>query len=162
MQSRGIESMGLASVMKHFMANNAENYRNRNHSLMTERTARELYLKVFETAMSVHMPDAVMTGYNPANGCWCAGDEELLETVLRKEWGFTGYVMTDWGSSDCCPSAPTAQAGNSWVAPGEMDDKEVTPMLKALAEGTLDRERLRRNVYDMYGVIAKYGIRKQK
>lgn len=162
MQSRGIESMGLASVMKHFMANNAENYRNRNHSLMTERTARELYLKVFETAMSVHMPDAVMTGYNPANGCWCAGDEELLETVLRKEWGFTGYVMTDWGSSDCCPSAPTAQAGNSWVAPGEMDDKEVTPMLEALAEGTLDRERLRRNVYDMYGVIAKYGIRKQK
>lgn len=156
MESRGIESMGLASVMKHFIANNAENFRSRNHSLLTERTARELYLKVFETAMSVHMPDAVMTGYNPANGCWCAGDEELLETVLRKEWGFRGYVMTDWGSSRCCPSVPTAQAGNSWVAPGEMDDSEVTPMLEALEAGTLDRERLRRNVCDMYRVIAKY------
>lgn len=160
MESKGIESMGLASVMKHFIANNAENFRNRNHSLMTERTARELYLKVFETAMSVHMPDAVMTGYNPTNGCWCAGDEELLETVLRGEWNFSGYVMTDWGSSTCCPAAPTAQSGNSWVAPGEMDDSEVTPMLEAMADGTLDKERLRRNVYDMYGVIAKYGIRK--
>ena len=156
MQSRGIESAGLASVMKHLFANNAESYRNRNHSLMSERTAREIYLKVFETAFSVHMPDAVMTGYNPANGAWCAGDEELLENILRGEWGFTGYVMTDWGSSTCCPAVPTAQAGNSWVAPGGMDDKEVLPMVEALQNGTLDRERVRRNVYDMYRVIGKY------
>ena len=159
MQSRGIESAGMASVMKHFVANNAESFRNRNHSLMTERTAREIYLKVFETAFSVHMPDAMMTGYNPTNGVWCAGDEELLENILRKEWRFTGYVMTDWGSSTCCPAVPTAQAGNSWVAPGGMDDAEVLPMVEALADGTLDRERVRRNVCDMYRVIAKYGIR---
>lgn len=156
MESKGIESMGISSVMKHLFANNAENYRNRNHSLMTERTARELYLYVFETAMQVHMPDAVMTGYNPANGCWCAGDEDLLEGILREEWHFPGYVMTDWGSSACCSAADSVQAGNSWIAPGEMDDSEVLPMLEALAEGRLDKERLRQNVKDMYGIICKY------
>ena len=67
--------------------------------------------------------------------------------------------MTDWGSSHCCPSVPTAQSGNSWVAPGALDDSEVTPMVEALENGSLDRERLKRNVYDMYGVIAKYGVR---
>lgn len=156
MESRGIESMGISSVMKHLFANNAENYRNRNHSLMTERTARELYLKVFEVAMDVHMPDAVMTGYNPANGCWCAGDEDLLQGILRGEWNFQGYVMTDWGSSACCSAAASAQAGNSWIAPGEMDDSEVLPMLEAIANGHLDKKRLQRNVRNMYAVIAKY------
>lgn len=158
MESKGIESMGLSSVMKHFFANNAENFRSRNHSIMTERAARELYLRVFEVAMDVHMPDAVMTGYNPANGCWCAGDEELLEGILREEWGFKGYVMTDWGSADCCSPSHTVQAGNSWIAPGGMDDSEVLQIMEGIAEKTVDKERLKSNIRDMYRVIIKYKI----
>lgn len=154
-ESAGFEAAGASSVMKHFIANNAENYRNRNHSIMSERCMRELYLKVFEVAMEVNIPDAMMTGYNPANGEWCAGDEELLEGILREEWGFTGYVMTDWGSSTCCPPASTAQGGNSWVAPGGMDDREPNMIVAALEDGTIDRERVRANVRDMYGTVAK-------
>ncbi len=156
MESKGIESMGLASVMKHFFANNAENFRTYSHSIMTERTARELYLEVFRVAMEVQMPSAMMTGYNPANGCWCAADEELLEGILREEWGFSGYVMTDWGTGMNHPNDQIIQAGNSWIAPGSMDDRHVKPLLKALKKGTLDRERLRRNVYDMVGALAAH------
>ncbi len=154
-ESAGLEAAGASSVMKHFIANNAENYRNRNHSIMTERCMRELYLKVFEVAMEVNVPDAMMTGYNPTNGAWCAGDEELLEGILRDEWGYTGYVMTNWGSSTCCPPAPTAQGGNSWVAPGCMDDSEPNMIVAALASGAIDRERIRANVRDMYGTLAR-------
>lgn len=154
-ESAGFEAAGSSSVIKHFIANNAENYRNKNHSLISERAMRELYLKAFEVAIETHMPDAVMTGYNPTNGCWCAGDEELLEGILREEWGFTGYVMTDWGSANCCPPAPTAQAGNSWVAPGTMDDSEPNMILEGIQSGTVDRERIRANVRDMYRVLAK-------
>lgn len=156
MESKGIESMGIASVMKHFFANNAENLRTHNQSLLTERTARELYLRVFEVAMQVHVPAAMMTGYNPANGLWCTGDEELLQEILRNEWHFEGYVMTDWGASGCCPAAEAAQAGNSWIAPGGMDDSEVLPMMEALKSGKLDRERLRENVRNMYATLIKY------
>ena len=110
---------------------------------------------MFEVAIEVNMPDAFMTGYNPTNGCWCAGDEELLEGILREEWGFTGFVMTDWGSSTCCPPAPTAQAGNSWVAPGTMDDREPNMILAGIQSGLVDRERVRANVLDMYGTLAR-------
>lgn len=158
MESKGLESVGISSSIKHLFANNAETLRNSSHSLMTERTARELYLKSFEVAFEVNMPDTVMTGYNPANGVWCAGDEELLQGILREEWGFNGYVITDWGSSRKCDAVLSTQAGNCWIAPGSMDDREVTPMVDALAEGRLDRERLRRNVRDMYAVLRKYFV----
>lgn len=154
-ESAGFEAGGASSVMKHFIANNAENYRDKNQSLMSERAMRELYLRAFEIAMQVNVPDAIMTGYNPANGCYCAGDEELLEGILREEWGYPGYVMTDWGSSTCCPPAPTAQGGNSWVAPGTMDDTEPNMIVEGIQNGTVDRERVRANVRDMYGTIIR-------
>ena len=123
---------------------------------MTERTAREIYLRVFEEALQVYMPDTVMTGYNAVNGVWCAEDEDLLEGILRKEWGFEGYVMSDWGGTSGCAGGAPAQAGLSWVAPGSMDDREVTPILDALNDGRLDRERLRANVRDMLRIVIKY------
>lgn len=155
MECKGLESMGMATTMKHFFANNAENYRTFNHSIMSERVARELYLEVFRVAMDVHMPSGVMTGYNPSNGCWCAADDELLEGILREEWGYTGFVMTDWGTGMNVPNNEIIQSGNSWIAPGSMDDMHVTPLLASLADGTLDKERLRRNVYDMYANVVK-------
>lgn len=154
-ESEGIEAAGASSVMKHFIANNAENHRSRNQSFLSERAMRELYLKVFEIAIETHMPDAVMTGYNPANGCWCAGDEELLEGILREEWDFSGYVMTDWGSTHCCPSVPTVQSGNCWIAPGCMDDSLPNEIVEGIKQGVVDRERIRANVRDMYGTIAR-------
>lgn len=155
-EGRGLQSMGVSCSLKHFFANNAECYRNANHAIMSERTARELYLRVFEEAFQVYMPDTIMTGYNAANGVWCGEDEELLEGILREEWGFTGYVMTDWGGGNSCPGGAPAQAGLSWIAPGSMDDSTVTPILEALQNGKLDRQRLLANVRDMLRVLIQY------
>ena len=155
-ESRGFEDTGISSCVKHFFANNAETMRNMNHSLMTERTARELYLAAFEHAFEVNMPDTVMTGYNPANGCYCSDDPDLLQGILREEFGFTGYVMTDWnGYGDQGPAALCA-AGVSWIAPGGTDDTLVTPVVEALRSGTLSRARLQQNVLAIVRVILKY------
>ena len=155
-EGRGLQSLGIASSLKHFFANNAEYLRNCNHAIMSERTAREIYLRVFEEVLQVYMPDTMMTGYNAANGMWCGEDEDLIEGILREEWGFTGYVMTDWGGGNSCPGGAPAQAGLTWIAPGSMDDTFVTPILEALGDGRLDKERLRANVRDMMRVLIKY------
>ena len=138
------------------IANSAETYRNTAHALIDERTVWEIYLKVFQYALTVHQPDSMMTSYNPCNGAWCAGDPELLMGILRGEWGYQGYVMTDWGSTDRCDAVTTAEAGNSWIAPGEMDDRETAPMVKAMADGILERERVRKNVYRMMQSLIRY------
>lgn len=155
-EGRGLQDQGISCSLKHFFANNTEFLRNTNHAIMTERTARELYLRVFEEAFTVYMPDTIMTGYNAANGVWCAEDEELLEGILRNEWGFTGYVMTDWGGGNSCHGGAPAQAGLSWIAPGSMDDSTVTPILETLEAGRLDRQRLQANVRDMLRILIKY------
>lgn len=155
-EGKGLQSKGVSCSLKHFFANNAEFLRNTNHAIMTERTAREIYLRVFEEAFQIYMPDTMMTGYNAANGVWCGEDEELLEGILREEWGFTGYVMTDWGGGNSCVGGAPAQAGLSWIAPGSMDDSTVTPILEALQSGKLDRQRLRANVRDMFRILIKY------
>ena len=111
---------------------------------------------MFETIFEVYQPDTVMTGYNAANGVWCGEDEELLEGVLREEWGFEGYVMTDWGGAGSCAGGAPAQAGLSWVAPGDDSDDDVLPILEALQSGALDRQRLLSNVRDFYRVLIKY------
>ena len=155
-EGKGLQSKGVSCSLKHFFANNAEFLRNTNHAIMTERTAREIYLRVFEEAFQINMPDTMMTGYNAANGVWCGEDEELLEGILREEWGFAGYVMTDWGGGNSCAGGAPAQAGLSWIAPGSMDDSTVTPILEALQSGKLDRQRLRANVRDMFRILIKY------
>lgn len=156
-ESRGFEEMGVASCMKHFFANNAETMRNMNHSLMTERTAREMYITAFETAFEVHKPDTVMTGYNAANGVYCADDYELLRGILREEMGFDGYVMTDWNGYGDQGMAALADAGVSWMAPGGSDDTLVTPIAEGIASGKLSRARLQRNIVDLVKIMVKYG-----
>lgn len=154
-ENRGFEETGVSGSMKHFFANNAETHRGVNHSLMTERTARELYLAAFAYAFEVKKPDTVMTGYNAANGMFCANDGALLNGILRKEWGFEGYVMTDWNGYGNLGMQGLVQAGISWVAPGCPDDSLVTPIVEAIANGTLSRGRLQKNLVDLVRVIIK-------
>lgn len=155
-ESRGFEDIGIASCLKHFFANNAETMRNLNHSIMSERTARELYIAAFEAAFEVNMPDTVMTGYNAANGAYCADDPELLQGILREELGFTGYVMTDWNGYGNLGMDRLAAAGVGWIAPGSLDDTFVTPIVEALASGKLSRARLQNNLAGLIKVIIKY------
>lgn len=145
-QCLGFEESGMSGCMKHFFANNAETMRSQNHSIMSERTARELYLAAFEYAFGVKMPDTVMTGYNAANGMYCADDPVLLNGILRDEMGFDGYVMTDWNGYGDQGMEGLLRAGIGWIAPGSPDDSLVNPIVSAFSEGHLYREFVRRNL----------------
>ena len=154
-ESRGLESAGVSSCVKHFFGNNAETMRSQNHSILTERTAREIYLMAFETAFSVHQPDCVMTGYNAVNGMYCADDPVLLRGILRQELGFDGYIMTDWNGYGNLGFAALADAGISWIAPGGMEDELVQPMVGALQNHTLHRAQVQENAVRMVKVLIK-------
>ncbi|MCQ2511875.1 MAG: glycoside hydrolase family 3 C-terminal domain-containing protein [Lachnospiraceae bacterium] len=93
---RGIQGKGKASCPKHFACNNQENYRNTNDSRVNERTLRELYLRNFEICVKEGRPKTIMTSYNKVNGVWSHYNYDLVTTVLRKQWGFDGVVITDW------------------------------------------------------------------
>lgn len=93
---RGIRKGGGEATLKHFACNNQEKCRTTVEAVVSERALREIYLKGFEIAIKEGDARSVMSSYNPMNGYWTASSYDLLTTVLRKEWGFTGIVMTDW------------------------------------------------------------------
>lgn len=95
---QGVQSQGVGVSVKHFALNNSENYRFMGDSIVDERAAREIYLKAFEQIVKKAAPASLMYAYNRINGTYCSENRWLLMDVLRKEWGFDGVVMTDWGA----------------------------------------------------------------
>ena len=154
-QSKGLEENGVSSCLKHVAANNCETARKRNHSLVSERALREIYLKPFEIAIQFHRPDSIMTAYNALNGVFTAEDEELIQGIFREEFGFDGFVMTDWGSYDTANIAAAVQAGNCWITPGSEDDKYVAPIIEGVKDGRIDRARLEKNVFYLLQTMLK-------
>lgn len=95
---RGIEGKGVAASLKHFAANSQEFCRFNSDSILDERTLRELYLTAFEIAVKEGRPSTVMCAYPKLNGVHCSDNGRLLTDILRREWGFDGMVITDWGA----------------------------------------------------------------
>lgn len=95
-QLKGMHKYGVTGAIKHFACNNQEKSRSNVNALVSERALREIYLKGFEIAVKEGGAYCIMTTYGPVNGIWTAGNYDLLTTILRKEWGFNGLVMTDW------------------------------------------------------------------
>lgn len=95
---RGIAGKGVHATIKHFACNSQEAGRHIVNAVVSQRALREIYLKAFEIAVKEGNAQSVMTSYNPVNGYWTASAYDLNTTLLRKEWGFTGIVMTDWGA----------------------------------------------------------------
>ena len=96
---KGVQSRGVSVSVKHFALNNSENFRFMGDSVCDMRAMREIYLKPFETVVKEAKPDTVMSSYNKINGTYASENGWLLCDVLRKEWGFDGLVMTDWGAT---------------------------------------------------------------
>jgi beta-glucosidase len=97
--AKGVESQGVASCVKHFVCNNAENFRVASDSIVDERALNEIYLRSFKIALQVGNPSTLMCSYNAVNGTNMAENSALLSDKLRKEWNYHGVVMTDWGAT---------------------------------------------------------------
>ena len=95
-QLRGMHKYNVTGTIKHFACNNQETNRHGVEAVVSERALREIYLKGFEIAVKEGGAYSIMTSYNPVNGYWTASNYDLLTTILRGEWGYTGIVMTDW------------------------------------------------------------------
>jgi len=93
---RGLQSTGVSACPKHFACNNQETKRQHNDSILSQRALREIYLKGFEICVKEAAPKNMMTSYNKINGVWGHYHYELVQTILREEWGYEGNVITDW------------------------------------------------------------------
>ena len=113
---KGMHKYGVTGTIKHFAANNQEHNRTKYNSQVSERALREIYLKGFEIAVRESQPGTIMTSYNCINGRHSSENKELLEHIVRGEWGFEGLFMTDWGYQSYKPS--DMHAGNDLIMGG--------------------------------------------
>ena len=115
---RGIQETGVAACPKHFAVNSQETRRLSTDSVVDERTLREIYLTAFEIAVKEGKPKAIMSSYNPVNGTYANENPLLLTDILRKEWGFDGFVVSDWGASNDHAAGVRAGSNLEMPAPG--------------------------------------------
>lgn len=131
---RGIQSQGVYACPKHFAVNSQELRRMAMNAVIDERTLREIYLTGFEIAVKEGNARSIMTSYNEINGVYANENKHLLHDILRKEWGFDGFVVTDWGASNDHAKGVAAGSNLEMPAPGLDSAREL---LKAIDAGNL-------------------------
>ncbi len=161
----GMDKYGIAGTVKHFCANNQEAARRKTDAEISERALREIYLKGYEIAVKEGKARSVMTTYSSVNGLWTAGSYDLNTTILRKEWGFEGIVMTDWWADanyegkpfDHQAKAPMLAAQNDlyMVTSRPADNPENDDLQQKLEEGYITRGELQRGAKNILGFILK-------
>lgn len=149
---RGIQSKGVAACPKHFAVNSQETNRMISNSVIDQQTLRELYLTAFEIVVRQAAPFTIMSSYNLVNGTYANEHQQLLQSILRDEWGFDGVVVTDWGGSNDVVEAAKIGGGFEMPSPGF---SSVPTLMKAVKEGRLPVEALDAHVEAMVQLIER-------
>jgi beta-glucosidase len=153
-QTKGMHSVGASGTLKHFTANNQETARHEVDCIISERALREIYLKGYEMAVKQANARSIMTSYSAVNGIWAASNYDLNTTILRDQWGFTGFVMTDWWAKLNDEGGPAtvkntkamvrAQNDVYMVVENAKENSNKDNTLEALEQGLLTRGQLQR------------------
>ena len=146
---RGIQSNNVGATLKHFALNNKETNRKNSDSRVSERAAREIYLKAFEMIVKNNNPWAIMSSYNMINGYRASESEDLLTGILRDEWGYEGMVTTDWWT--CGEHYKETKAGNDL----KMGNGYLDRVKKAYDKGAISRSKMETSVKRILGLILK-------
>ncbi len=147
---KGIQANGVAACPKHFAVNSQELRRMAMDAVVDERTMREIYLTAFEIAVKEGKAKAIMSAYNRVNGTYANENEHLLSDILRREWGFEGFVVTDWGADN--DHTAGVRAGSNLVMPAPGADCALG-LLKDLKEGKIDESVLNERLCELLGVV---------
>ncbi|MGA2503319.1 MAG: glycoside hydrolase family 3 C-terminal domain-containing protein [Anaerolineales bacterium] len=146
----GVQSKGVGTSLKHFAVNNQETQRHTISSEVDERTLREVYLAAFETAVKKAKPWTVMCAYNKLNGAYCSENYQLLVDILKEEWRFEGFVVSDWGAVH--DRVASLKGGLDLEMPGPRE-RRVKEVVEAVRSCTLDESVLDESVRRILGVV---------
>ena len=147
---RGIQENGVSACPKHFAANNTELRRQASNSVVDERTFREIYLTGFEIAVKEGHAKSIMSSYNEINGVYANENEHLLQEILRDEWGFDGFVVSDWGAGN--DFVEGVRAGSHLEMPTTGGDS-AEQLIKAVKQGKIDIKLVDRRVDELLDVV---------
>ncbi|MBQ9267967.1 MAG: glycoside hydrolase family 3 C-terminal domain-containing protein [Oscillospiraceae bacterium] len=147
---RGMQKNGISACPKHFAANNTELRRQASNSVMDERTLREIYLTGFEIAVKEADPLSIMSSYNMVNGVYANENEHLLQEILRDDWGFRGFVVSDWGA--CNDFVDGVRAGSHLEMPTTGGDS-AEYLKKAIYEGKISEDLVDKRVDELLDVV---------
>lgn len=156
---QGVQSRNVGTSPKHFMGNNQEYRRMTSSSVMDERTMREIYLASFEGMVKKAKPWTMMNSYNRLNGTYLCENKEILTDILRNEWGFDGYVMTDWGAMNDRIAALKAGCELEMPSSGGITDAAI---VNAVRDGELQEKVLDEAVFRMLKIAYRYLENKEK
>lgn len=147
---KGIQANGVAACPKHFAVNSQELRRMAMNSVLDERTFREIYLTAFEIAVKEGKAKTIMSSYNMINGTYANENEHLLTDILRNEWGFDGFVVTDWGADN--NHTDGVRAGSNLVMPAPGADCALG-LIQDVKDGKIDESVLDKRLAELLGVI---------
>lgn len=151
---RGLTETGVGCCYKHLFCNNSELSRMGSHSVVSLQALRELYFRSYAIAFRVQPPAAVMTSYNALNGIYPGESAELLQGLVRGEWGFDGAIISDWGSCRTVDAVAMVNAGNCWITPG--GPLWVWRIWRAARKGKIPRATLQHNAI---GLLRGMGLK---
>ncbi len=157
-QIKGIQSKGVGTSIKHYLANSQEHRRMSSDSVVDERTLREIYLPTFEKAVKEAQPWTVMCSYNKINGSYASENHRFLTEVLRDEWGFEGFVVSDWGAVNERVAGAIAGLDLEMPSSHGLNDAKI---VEAVKDGSLDESILDTVVERILGIVNKYLVNKK-